>query len=241
MRFENQFDVDAPIEEVWAALLDVERVAPTVPGRPGARADRRRRLQGRDQGQGRPDVDDLQRRGRDHRARRGGAPRGDEGAGEGVARPGHRRRRRDDGARGDDGRTRGDGHDRGRSSAARSRRWARACCRTSAAGSSRPSRTTSRRCSRAAPSRPSRSRRPRRRPPRSRRRARRRRTPPRPRRRPRCRGPSVRPRSRQRPSISARSGARWSPTGCATRACSAGCSRSWRSSPSAWPPHAPLT
>jgi uncharacterized protein len=32
MRFENRFDVDAPLEEVWAALLDVERVAPTVPG-----------------------------------------------------------------------------------------------------------------------------------------------------------------------------------------------------------------
>ncbi len=32
MRFENQFDVDAPIESVWDAVLDVERVAPTVPG-----------------------------------------------------------------------------------------------------------------------------------------------------------------------------------------------------------------
>src|SRR3954447_15400392 len=32
MRFENRFDVDAPLEDVWAALLDVERVAPTVPG-----------------------------------------------------------------------------------------------------------------------------------------------------------------------------------------------------------------
>src|SRR5690349_1982805 len=32
MRFENQFAVDAPIEDVWTALLDVERVAPTVPG-----------------------------------------------------------------------------------------------------------------------------------------------------------------------------------------------------------------
>src|ERR671910_381552 len=32
MRFENHFDVEAPIEEVWDALLDVERVAPTVPG-----------------------------------------------------------------------------------------------------------------------------------------------------------------------------------------------------------------
>ena len=32
MRFENRFDVDAPLEEVWATVLDVERVAPTVPG-----------------------------------------------------------------------------------------------------------------------------------------------------------------------------------------------------------------
>ena len=32
MRFENSFDVDAPIEQVWQAVLDVERVAPTVPG-----------------------------------------------------------------------------------------------------------------------------------------------------------------------------------------------------------------
>lgn len=32
MRFENQFDVDAPLESVWEAVLDVERVAPTVPG-----------------------------------------------------------------------------------------------------------------------------------------------------------------------------------------------------------------
>src|SRR3954462_6778384 len=32
MRFENSFEVAAPLEEVWAALLDVERVAPTVPG-----------------------------------------------------------------------------------------------------------------------------------------------------------------------------------------------------------------
>jgi carbon monoxide dehydrogenase subunit G len=32
MRFENRFDVDAPLEEVWDAVLDVERVAPTVPG-----------------------------------------------------------------------------------------------------------------------------------------------------------------------------------------------------------------
>jgi carbon monoxide dehydrogenase subunit G len=32
VKFENEFDVDAPIDEVYAALLDVERVAPNVPG-----------------------------------------------------------------------------------------------------------------------------------------------------------------------------------------------------------------
>jgi uncharacterized protein len=32
MRFENAFEVDAPVETVWATVLDVERVAPTVPG-----------------------------------------------------------------------------------------------------------------------------------------------------------------------------------------------------------------
>jgi uncharacterized protein len=32
MRFENSFAVDAPVEEVWHTLLDVERVAPCVPG-----------------------------------------------------------------------------------------------------------------------------------------------------------------------------------------------------------------
>jgi carbon monoxide dehydrogenase subunit G len=32
VRFENHFDVDAPLDEVWRTLLDVERVAPTVPG-----------------------------------------------------------------------------------------------------------------------------------------------------------------------------------------------------------------
>jgi uncharacterized protein len=32
MRFDNTFDVDAPVDEVYTALLDVERVAPCVPG-----------------------------------------------------------------------------------------------------------------------------------------------------------------------------------------------------------------
>src|SRR4051794_15427152 len=32
MQFDNGFTVDAPIAEVWPAILDVERVAPNVPG-----------------------------------------------------------------------------------------------------------------------------------------------------------------------------------------------------------------
>ena len=32
MQFENRFEVEAPLEQVWDAVLDVERVAPTVPG-----------------------------------------------------------------------------------------------------------------------------------------------------------------------------------------------------------------
>src|SRR5918997_1479494 len=32
MRFENAFAVGAPVDEVWDTVLDVERVAPTVPG-----------------------------------------------------------------------------------------------------------------------------------------------------------------------------------------------------------------
>src|SRR5947209_11563403 len=32
MKFENGFEVDAPVEEVWRSVLDIERVAPNVPG-----------------------------------------------------------------------------------------------------------------------------------------------------------------------------------------------------------------
>ncbi|HEX8121107.1 MAG TPA: SRPBCC family protein [Solirubrobacteraceae bacterium] len=32
MKFENAFEVDAPVDKVWATVLDVEKVAPTVPG-----------------------------------------------------------------------------------------------------------------------------------------------------------------------------------------------------------------
>src|SRR5438034_7841018 len=32
LRIENQFEVQAPIDDVWNYLLDVERVAPCMPG-----------------------------------------------------------------------------------------------------------------------------------------------------------------------------------------------------------------
>lgn len=32
MQFENEFAIDAPEDEVWAALMDIERVAPCMPG-----------------------------------------------------------------------------------------------------------------------------------------------------------------------------------------------------------------
>ena len=32
MEFQNDFDVNAPLEQVWTTILDVERVAPCVPG-----------------------------------------------------------------------------------------------------------------------------------------------------------------------------------------------------------------
>src|SRR4051794_11925046 len=32
MEFDNSFEVPAPIDRVWATMLDVERVAPCVPG-----------------------------------------------------------------------------------------------------------------------------------------------------------------------------------------------------------------
>src|SRR3954466_167941 len=32
MEFENTFQVQAPVEDVWTLLMDVERVAPCVPG-----------------------------------------------------------------------------------------------------------------------------------------------------------------------------------------------------------------
>ena len=99
MRFENHFDVDAPLEEVWEALLDVERVAPTVPGaqvleRTGDDAYKVaiKVKVGPMSMTYNGEVEITDRDAEAHRAvMRARA--------EGVARPGHRRRRRDDGAR----------------------------------------------------------------------------------------------------------------------------------------------
>ena len=33
MKLEQSFEVAAPIDRVWGALIDVERVAPCLPGR----------------------------------------------------------------------------------------------------------------------------------------------------------------------------------------------------------------
>ena len=80
----------APIDEVFAALLDVERVAPCVPGRRGARADRRGRLQDRRSrsrsGRCRCSTRATSRSSTQDPAR---APRGDAREGARGARPGH--------------------------------------------------------------------------------------------------------------------------------------------------------
>ena len=47
MKLEQSFEVSAPIEQVWKALIDVEHVAPCLPGRGDHRAQRRRQLQRR--------------------------------------------------------------------------------------------------------------------------------------------------------------------------------------------------
>ena len=59
MKFENTFDVEAPIDEVYAAMLDVERVAPCVPGAQVLEQTSDDTYKVADQGQARPDPDDL--------------------------------------------------------------------------------------------------------------------------------------------------------------------------------------
>src|SRR5258706_466743 len=54
MEFDNTFSVTAPIDDVWAAILDVARVAPPVPGaRARTRTPPRRRRGRRARGGGR--------------------------------------------------------------------------------------------------------------------------------------------------------------------------------------------
>ena len=73
MKLEQSFEVSAPMEQVWKALIDVERVAPCLPGRGGHRAQRRRQLQRHVHDQDRPDDRRLRRQagdeGRSTRAR----------------------------------------------------------------------------------------------------------------------------------------------------------------------------
>ena len=98
MRFENHFDVQAPIDTVWNAL-DVERVAPTVPGAQilARTAENAYNVAikvkvGPMSMTYRGDVQIMERD--DH-----GPPHSHEGARKGGSRPGHRRRRRHDGPR----------------------------------------------------------------------------------------------------------------------------------------------
>ena len=85
VELDHPFTTARPIDESFAAILDLERVVPCVEGgtvleRTGARLG-----QGRDPGQDGRDVDDVHRHRRGHRAGRGGPSRG--AAGQVQARP----------------------------------------------------------------------------------------------------------------------------------------------------------
>ena len=91
MKLENEFTVPASIDQAWAVLLDVPRVAPCLPGATVEDGRRRGgRVQGPDEDQDRPDHRQLQGHGQDPGGRRGRPPRRDARAGQGRARPGHR-------------------------------------------------------------------------------------------------------------------------------------------------------
>ena len=49
MQFDNEFSVAKPIDEVWATMLDLERVVPAVPDAKVLETDERHERQGRDQ------------------------------------------------------------------------------------------------------------------------------------------------------------------------------------------------
>ena len=65
----NEFTVNRPIDQAWAVITDVERIAPCLPGRPAA-GDRGRRLPRGRQDQARLDHAAVQGSGLVHRARR---------------------------------------------------------------------------------------------------------------------------------------------------------------------------
>ena len=154
MEFENTFDVDAPIEEVWKTLLDVERVAPCVPGAEVLEQTGENSYKvaikvrvGPMSMQYKGDIDIVD-------ADAGGAPGEHARAGPRGARPGDGERRR-----GDDAQRAGRRAPTARSrptcsSAAASRPWAAGSSRTSRRRSSTSSPRTSRRCCPARPRRP---------------------------------------------------------------------------------------
>ena len=101
VKLENTFTVPVTADVAWQVLLDVERIAPCMPGAT-LTGQRRRRLHRERQGQGRPDQPDVRRKGDDHlpgrdepgrchRSHRQGDPRNGHGQG------GHHRA--DEGAR----------------------------------------------------------------------------------------------------------------------------------------------
>ena len=88
----NEFTVNRPIDEAWAVITDVERIATCMPGAQ-LRGDRGGRLSRHRQGQARLDHPAVQGPGDVHRPRRPRAPRRAQGGGPGHRRPRQRRRR----------------------------------------------------------------------------------------------------------------------------------------------------
>ena len=93
MELENTFTVPVPVDEAWRVLLDIERIAPCLPGA-ALDTGRRGRLHRPGEGQARPDRPDLPGQGVVHREGRGRAQGRHRRARQGPARQRHRGRRR---------------------------------------------------------------------------------------------------------------------------------------------------
>ena len=89
MKLEQSFTVHAPVPRSGTALIDVERVAPCLPGAEITGSDDDGTYQGVHD-QARPDDRGLPRDAADGGGRRGGAHRDDERARDRQARPGRR-------------------------------------------------------------------------------------------------------------------------------------------------------